>query len=125
MSAASILIIDDEKAVAGFFADLFKLFDTPVDLVHNGADGLKKARRGNYKLIFLDHKLGDMTGVEVLQELKAEKPDANVVMISAYLTDEVSNKLRKLGVRGILNKPLEAEKILTFARKYVSERTFN
>lgn len=121
---AQILVIDDEKPICGFFEDLFGMFDTPVDVVTSGKKGVSKVRANSYKLIFLDYKLGDMTGAEVLAEIKSVSKKSKVVMISAHLTDDVVKGLKKAGLDGFLYKPMAADKILGYAAKYVDKKAF-
>ena len=117
-----VLVIDDEKAVCGFFVDLFKVFETKIDVARSGKDGIKKFKAGDYKLVFLDYKLGDMVGTDVLKELREIQPKTTVVLISGYLTDEIIKLLKRIGGDGYRDNPLSAEKSRAYARKYVDKK---
>ncbi len=121
---AKILIIDDEKPIGEFFKDLFGMFDTQIDVANSGKKGLSLVAKQKYSLVFLDYKLGDLTGLEVLEEIKKTDKKTRVVTISAHLTDDVLKSLKSAGVDGYLYKPMSAEKILGFARKFVDKKTF-
>jgi CheY-like chemotaxis protein len=106
------------------FQDLFGVFDAPVDIATSGKQGLRMLKQTTYKLIFLDYKLGDITGAEVLDQIKQVSKKSKVVMISAHLTDDRVKELKKAGLDGFLYKPMDAQKIIGFARKYVDKKVF-
>lgn len=75
-----------------------------IDWAATGADGLDKARSGEYDLILLDYALPDMTGLEVLVRLTQRKPDAPVVLVSGFGSEYVAARGLHLGALGYVNK---------------------
>lgn len=114
-----ILVIDDEQSICEFFADLFDEYGITIDVEQSGTSGLKRALGDSYSLIFLDVKLGDMNGIDVLKRLKEGNPDTKVVMISGYLTEEIIEEALKLGVDGYLYKPLSVRDILSMTLRFI------
>ncbi len=62
-------------------------------------------------VILLDLKLPDMTGLEVLEEIRRRRPDVAVVMMTAYWASEALAHARRLGVRDLLAKPLDLDRV--------------
>lgn len=119
-----ILVIDDEQSICEFFTDLFDEYGMTIDVEQSGTSGLKRALGDSYSLIFLDVKLGDMNGIDVLKRLKEGNPDTKVVMISGYLTEDIIEEALKLGVDGYLYKPLSVRDILSMTLRFINKEQF-
>ncbi|MCH7732030.1 MAG: response regulator [Candidatus Marinimicrobia bacterium] len=114
-----ILIIDDEESICEFFTDLFEIYKVEIDVELSGTSGLQRARKNRYDLIFLDVMLGDMDGIDVLKAIKLNNSDTKVVMISAYLTEEIIEKALKLGADGYLYKPVSVRDIVSLTLRFI------
>lgn len=113
-----ILVIDDERSICDFFIDLFDEYGIEIDVKTTGASGLKQALDHPYALIFLDVKLGDMSGIDVLREIKKKQPGTRVVVISGFLTEDLIEEALQLGVDGYLYKPLAVRDIISMAIRH-------
>jgi DNA-binding NtrC family response regulator len=80
----TILIIDDNHEFAGILSGELRRRGYAVRSAHSGEAGLALAVENRPRLIFLDLRLSDMSGLEVLNRLKASIRDVNVVIITAY-----------------------------------------
>ncbi len=85
-STTRLLIIDDDEKLARLLHDYLEPLGYQVDLVHNGAAGLKQAQEGNYSAIILDVMMPGMNGMDVLRELR-KTSQVPVLMLTA-LGDE-------------------------------------
>lgn len=86
MSETPLLLIDDDVKLARLLKDYLTPLGYEVDVVHNGAAGLKRALETPYAAIILDVMLPGMNGMEVLRELRREST-VPVLMLTA-LGDE-------------------------------------
>jgi DNA-binding response OmpR family regulator len=86
MDASRLLIIDDDVKFTRLLAGYLQRFGYAVDAVHDGQQGLDRARQGKYAAIILDVLLPGMTGWDVLRELRKES-QTPVLMLTA-LGDE-------------------------------------
>lgn len=62
-------------------------------------------------VVVLDVKLPDMSGLAVLGEIRRRRPDVAVVMMTAYWAQEALDEARRLGVRALLAKPLDLDRV--------------
>ena len=81
-----VLIVDDEEAVRSSLRMIFEYEGYEVLLAANGPAGLKMAEQESPDLVFLDIKMPQMDGLEVLKRLKAEEPSPPVVILSGHGT---------------------------------------
>lgn len=117
--APVILIIDDEESICEFFTDLFDVYNVKIDTELSGTSGLQLALKNRYDLIFLDVMLGDMNGIDVLKAIKLDNADTKVVMISAYLTEEIIENALKMGADGYLYKPVAVRDIVSITLRFI------
>jgi len=114
----SIIAIDDHPLFRKGVADLLEMDDS-MELVgeaSNGPDGLRLAARLRPELILLDINMKGMNGIETLQAIKREDPDARVVMLTVSDNEEDVIAALRLGADGYLLKDMEPEEILQSLR---------
>ncbi len=100
-----ILVVEDEKKVAGFIKRGLEEDQYQVTVTHDGADGLKRALEGDYSLIILDVMLPKKDGLAVVRELREAGRRIPVLMLTAKAaTDDVVSGL-DAGSDDYLTKP--------------------
>ncbi len=77
-----ILLIEDEVDIATFIKKGLNAEMCIVEVAHTGAEGIKMARNNEYDAIVLDFHLGDMTGVEISNGIRAYKPSIPILVLS-------------------------------------------
>ncbi|HVR70089.1 MAG TPA: sigma-54 dependent transcriptional regulator [Vicinamibacteria bacterium] len=119
---AKVLVIDDEESVRSSLKMIFEYEGYEVVLAANGEAGLKIAERESPDLIFLDIKMPQMDGMEVLKRLKEADDQVPVIMISGHGDVATAFTASKLGAYGFIEKPPETERILLYARNALDQR---
>lgn len=122
-----ILIIEDEKELLQDIGKGLTLKGYAVDQAENGSIGLQMALDEEYDLVVLDLNLPGKDGLQVLSELKAEKPQSKVLILSANYHLETKLSGFELGASDYLTKPfhfeeLEARIRVLLNRKFIQER---
>lgn len=117
MSEFSILIVDDEeaqrKAIAGFLRKQgFTVAEAP-----NGTTAVRHVDGNPVDLLLTDFRMPDMTGLEVLDRVRAINPDIPVVVLTAYGSIETAVDIMKHGAFDYLQKPVELEELLLIIRR--------
>ena len=111
-----LLVVEDEVQLADALSEILKRNMYSVDTVYNGIDGLDNALTGMYDCIILDIMLPGMNGLEVLQNLRAEKVSTPVLLLTAK--SEVEDKINGLdcGADDYLTKPFVTGELLARVR---------
>lgn len=112
---AKLLIVDDEIDVREFAKRFFTKRSIEVLTASGGMEALKMIAEGKPDLVLLDVRMEEMTGLEVLKELRAKGNDIKVIMVTGVEDEQVINESNNWGVRGYIHKPLileELEKIV-------------
>lgn len=107
-----ILVVEDEKAIADVISERLKCEKYAVDVDYDGEDGLYDALCGIYDLIILDVMLPSKDGFEILKEIRSEKIDSKVIMLTAKST--LDDKLVGLtgGADDYVTKPFHIEELV-------------
>ena len=124
-----VLIADDHPIFrAGLKEALAKERDIEfVGEADNGQIALELARRRRWDVVLLDITMPGKGGLEVLQELRRERPKLPVLILSAHPEDQLALRLLKAGAAGYVTKDKAPEVLLQAVRKvlrgekYVSE----
>lgn len=111
-----ILLVEDEQRLSAALVEIFKNHQIGVDAVYNGIDGLAYSENGSYDAIILDLMLPGMDGLTVLRNIRANKNDVPVMLLTAK--DDVSDKVAGLdcGADDYMTKPFSTEELLARVR---------
>lgn len=111
-----VLIVEDEIRLADALGQIMKEAKYIVDIVNDGSDGLGYALTGQYDVIVLDVMLPGRSGFEIARELRAQKIETPVIMLTAK--DEVGDRVMGLdsGADDYMTKPFAPEELLARIR---------
>jgi two-component system response regulator HydG len=113
---ASILIIDDEIAIASAFAAFFRHDGAHVVTeAHTGAEGIEAYQRVRPDLVLLDVRLPDMTGFDVLSRIRDDNPV--VIMVTAYGHVQMAVDAMHRGAENFLTKPVDLSHLAAAAER--------
>ena len=107
-----ILIVEDEKRLANALMQILTEQKYMVDMVHDGNDGLDYALSGIYDVIILDIMLPYRDGFQIAYELRNQKIETPILMLTAK--DTVPDKVSGLnsGAEDYMTKPFAPEELL-------------
>jgi len=112
-----ILVIDDEEVVLDSCTQVLDGGDCRVTTANNGAEGLKRLEELQPDLIFLDLKMPGLSGLEVLERIRAKQPLMVVIVITGYATVSSAVEAMKKGAFDFLPKPFTPEELRLIARR--------
>lgn len=107
-----ILIVDDEEVMAESLAAWLREDGYAVDTAPSGRAAVSRARETDYAIYFVDLKMpGGMDGIETMMEIRRLRPDASVIIITAYATVDTAITAMKEGAQEYIVKPCNPEEI--------------
>ncbi len=112
-----IMIIEDEIAVGGFFAEAFKAEGHTVEVHTTGESALAAIAVRRPDAVFLDLKLPKMSGTEVLRAIRSRDRDLRVVVITGRATDAAFEETALLGITDFIEKPLIIQRLSEALRR--------
>ena len=111
-----ILVVEDDKKVAGFIKKGLEEETYAVDVAYDGEDGLHLVSEGQYDLIILDIMLPKIDGLEILSQLRDQGRDTPILLLTAK--DAVDDRVTGLnkGADDYLTKPFAFSELLARVR---------
>ncbi|MFW5907739.1 MAG: response regulator [Candidatus Natronoplasma sp.] len=110
-----ILIVDDELGMLDFLKETLKSakrFRCDVTTATDGKRALEKVKENDYDLVLSDYKMPLMDGVELLKEVKDEKPNALRIMLTGHGDLNVAKQaINQADIHQYLDKPIDKEEL--------------
>ncbi len=116
------LIIDDDRGIRSTLAFCLESLGGEVAQAASGEIALAALRARTFDFAFLDLRLGSDSGLDLLPKLLAERPDLDVVVITAYATFDTAVEAIRLGARDYLPKPFTPAQIRHVVEKLQERR---
>ena len=101
-----ILLLDDEDIVHTTLKRILEEDGYIIDSIYSADDALSKVKE-NYDLLISDIKLGGMDGIEVLRQIRMNKIDVEVIMLTGFATLDSATNAVNYGARAYVMKPIE------------------
>jgi NtrC-family two-component system response regulator AlgB len=106
-----VLIIDDEKNIRTTLSLCLEQMDCYVKAVSSADGALAALRQESFDVVFLDLRLGEANGLEIIPKLLAESAELMIVMMTAFATIDSAVEAIKRGAADYLPKPFQPAQI--------------
>lgn len=121
------LIVDDTKNIRNLLKTCLELNGYHAVATNNGHEALELLKNETFDLIFLDIKMPELSGTEVLRRIRQIGLNVPVIIMTAFATVKNAVECTKLGAFTYLQKPFTADKVkgilMEFDRIYNSDRS--
>jgi DNA-binding response OmpR family regulator len=111
-----LLIVEDERTLAGFMEQSLRAEGYAVTVANDGERGELEALAGDYGLVLLDVMLPAKNGLEVLDAIRARKPELPVILLTARGAIEQKVEGLDRGANDYVTKPFSFEELLARVR---------
>lgn len=114
-STPTILIIDDDSEIRYSLSRVLSSKAYQVIEAASGEQGIAIVKKSPPDLIFLDVRMGGMSGIEALQHIRSTNPKQMVVLMTAFGTAQTAIEAMKYGAFDYVMKPFDSKRVLTLA----------
>ncbi len=121
MDSRPILIVDDEPIVREAIRDWLKDAGYDVAIAESGEEALELIAKQDFGVMVVDVRLPGMTGIKVLKEVKARRPEIKSIVITAYPTSETAAEAAVLGAVNYLVKPVAPDELERLIREALAK----
>jgi len=118
----AILVVDDEEVMRDVLQSLLQPAGYTVTLAENAEQALELVRKKAFGAAIVDVMLPDMSGIELLDELKKLDPELVVLMITAFASVETAITAMKKGAFDYVTKPFKHEEVLHMLANGLKQR---
>lgn len=106
-----VLVVDDTKNIRRLLTTCLELYGYNVSSASNGTEAMDLISQENFNLVFLDIKMPEISGTEVLRRIRFKGYNFPVVIMTAFATVKNAIECTKLGAVAYLQKPFTADKV--------------
>ncbi|MDR1622491.1 MAG: response regulator [Synergistaceae bacterium] len=111
---ANVLVVDDNSINLTVARGFLKLHGIDADTAASGGEALEKIRSVRYDMVFMDHMMPGMDGIEAARRIRALGGEYETLPLVALSANAVSSAVEayfEAGMNGFVSKPIEAEKL--------------
>ncbi|MCX6833249.1 MAG: sigma-54 dependent transcriptional regulator [candidate division Zixibacteria bacterium] len=106
---STILVIDDKDSMREMLTASLTSEGYDVEVAGSGDVGIARSKEKHFDVILTDLKMPDISGMEVLTQVKEHDPDTAVIVMTAYGTIETAVEAMKRGAFDFLQKPFDID----------------
>ena len=121
--AVSILIADDEEDFRIIFSDIIQKMGYHVKTAQNGEEALAVVAHHPIDIALVDFKMPGMSGLELLKEIKARKPQIEVILITGMGTIDSAVAAMKSGAYDYITKPVNFQELENVLRRLIQTQS--
>jgi putative two-component system response regulator len=114
------LVIDDEKVICNLIQDALSEKGFSVVFIQEAKSGIEVVKQNTFDVIFVDLRMPEIDGVEVLRQIKQHNPDNLVIMITGYPSFETVKECLHWGAFEYITKPFNLEELVFTTRRAVT-----
>ena len=112
-----VLIVDDDEVFAKNLGKNLSIEGYEASVVLTGNDAVAFIRSQKPDILICDLKLPDIDGDEVIEKARGASPATLLFVVSAYVDSSIEEKLKKMGVRGFMYKPVIFDDVTAMIRQ--------
>ncbi len=120
-STKRLLVVDDEETLTFTLYQTF--INAPIDCevitASSGEEALERFEEAPFDVVITDLAMPGITGLELLSIIKRKKPDTRIIVITAYGSPEVSEKVMSSGAESYLEKPFDIHELKQTVIKFL------
>ena len=120
--SAKVLVVDDIDINLSVAEAMLQIFDITPDLTLRGQEAVEMAAKKQYDLIFMDHMMPEMDGVETMKQIRLLSPaheNMPIVALTANVINHAEQMFLNNGFNGFLPKPIEINALNLCLRKFL------
>src|SRR3990170_852760 len=119
-----ILIVEDDPQMRQGLAEMLGDVGYKVTAVGSGSEAIAKIKKQEFDVVLTDLVMPNVSGIEVLKEIKRHRPEIHVIMITAFATIESAVQAMKEGASDYVSKPFKIDEVQITIKRVIEEAKF-
>jgi DNA-binding NtrC family response regulator len=104
---AKLLVVEDDHLMRWSLEECLRRAGHAVHSVDSGTAAIEAARQNDFRVVITDYRVPGPDGLHLLQRIKAQSPQAHVILITAHASPEMERQARNMGAFDFFDKPFE------------------
>jgi two-component system response regulator HydG len=114
---STILVIEDDLTFSRILEGFLSKQGFKVRVAHRGAEGLQLFQSKAFDLVLLDYRLPDVTGMDVLVDIKKASPATQVIIMTSFSDIRTAVKAMQVGAFEYITKPVNPDELLMIVQQ--------
>ena len=110
---AKVLLVDDEQDSLETLSIRLEMRGLKASAVTSGEQAISEAKQQDYDAIVVDLAMPGIDGLETLKRIKADNPNAEIIMLTGHASVQSGVEAMKLGAGDFLQKPVELTELMS------------
>jgi DNA-binding response OmpR family regulator len=119
---AAILVVDDDAEMAALLRDALEREGFRAIAATRGREAILAAERERFDLLIVDKEMPELSGFDLMSELRALHPELRAIVLTAFGGSLVARAARKRGADHYLEKPVRLAALMDVVRAVLSSR---
>ncbi len=120
---AKILVVDDDSSFCIMLKTFLNKKGHDVSEAFSLGEALKVFAADEYDIVLTDYRLPDGSGLDILREVKSQRPEAGVVIMTGYADIRMAVKTVKMGAFDYVAKPINPDEILLTIQSLLNQKS--
>jgi len=112
-----VLVVDDNRAVSAALAVLLEDEGFAVEVAADFEGATERLRSGDYDVLIADVDLPGGNGIDLVRRATAFRPALHSILVTGYGCSAIRRQVAELGLLGYLEKPVDADTLLSLVRR--------
>ncbi len=117
----SILLIEDDSTFSRMISMFLTKLGYAITVAADGKEGLRKLGNQSFHLVLLDYRLPDALGIDLLKEIKLEKPEVPVIIMTSFSDLRTAVRCMKAGAYEYITKPVNPDELQLLVEQALSK----
>ncbi len=111
---ARVLIVDDSELNLSVAQGLLEPFEMQVDTATSGSEAISLVNNKRYDLVFMDHMMPEMDGIETTRRIRKQKVHERlpIIALTANVLQEARDEMLECGMNDVLSKPVQMKELV-------------
>jgi len=116
---AKVLVVDDMDMILFVMKDQLQRYGLLIDTASNGLEAVQKTRQNEYSLIFMDHLMPGMDGIEATVEIRKFRVELPIIALTSNIEPGAEKMFIDAGFNGFLSKPVAKPQLEEILKKWL------
>lgn len=117
-----ILVVDDEEMARSNIEHVLLKDGYEVEVCSSGLEAVETIEHGEFDLVLTDFRMESLDGVQLVESIKKNFPNTDIVMVTGYATVDTAVKAFTTGVSNFLAKPFKIDELRTVVKQICQKR---
>ena len=113
----NVLVVDDDEGIRETMGDILREMGVHVSLARDGLEAIEITKQETTDLIMMDLRMPGIDGLQTSKRILSIQPEARIILVTAYATEETFTAARRAGLQDVMYKPLDLARLKDLLKK--------